>query len=179
MIPSVGGGAPAPYAGGSGLWASNPGFKSRRPHTSLGAQCFSKPFVPCQVMKPKTLLFEMVSRSHYFRIANTKLPAEEVTETAEGSFNGRKFRTLYTVIVNPMDGRFDGRGILYSNGSIPYEITGSARGGKNFTETVRGRMVFGKTKARDLNKLENVTATFEASSSSEGKTKTRVWGTAK
>jgi len=129
-------------------------------------------------MNAMTPLFEMVSRSHCFRIADTKVPAEEVTETADGSFNGRKFRTLYTVVVSAATGKFRGRGILYSDGSIPYEITGSVRGGKNFSEMVRGRMAFGKTKAKHLKDLEKINAAFEAFSDSEGKTKTKVWGTA-
>jgi hypothetical protein len=126
---------------------------------------------------PKTLLFEMISRSHYFRVADSRTVAEEVTETAEGVLHGRKFRTLYTVIVNPANDSFEGRGILYSNGSIPYTITGSAKGGRNFSEKIHGRMVFGKTKATRLKKLEKVVATFAAFSDSQGRTKTRVWKT--
>jgi len=48
-------------------------------------------------MPRKSLLFEISSRSTVFRIADTKPPVEEVSETGEGTLNDVKLRMLYTV----------------------------------------------------------------------------------
>ena len=79
-------------------------------------------------MPRKTLLFEISSSSTVFRIADTKPPMEEVSETGEGKFNGLKLRTLYTVKVRPgrRGDRIDGHGIVYAQGGgrAPYKISG-------------------------------------------------------
>lgn len=89
-------------------------------------------------MPRKSLLFETSSRSTTFRIADTKPPIEEVSETGERTPNGVKLRTLYTVRVRPgvrVD-RIDGLGIVYAQGGgrAPYKISGLAGGGPDFSE---------------------------------------------
>jgi len=94
-------------------------------------------------MPRKSLLFEISSRSTTFRIADTKPPVEEVSETGEGTLNDVKLRMLYTVRVRPgrrVD-RIDGNGIVFSQGGrAPYKISGVAGGGPDFSEKGQGNM---------------------------------------
>lgn len=130
-------------------------------------------------MTRKTPLFEIFASSTTFRIADTKPPMEEVSETGEGTFNGVKLRTLYTVRVRPgrrVD-RIDGHGIVYSQGSgrAPFKISGLAGGGPDFSEKVRGAWVFGPNCTGNLRELRNARASFQTIVDSKGKSKTKVW----
>ena len=130
-------------------------------------------------MPRKSLLFEISSSSTVFRIADTKPPVEEVSETGEGTFNGMKVRTLYTVKVRPgrLVDRIDGHGILYAQGGgrAPYKISGLAGGGPDFSEKVRGAWVFGPSCTGNLRELRNARASFRTLVDSKGKSKTKVW----
>ena len=130
-------------------------------------------------MPRKALLFEISARSTIFRIADTKPPMEEVSETGEGKFNGLKLRTLYTVRVRPgrrVD-RVDGHGIVYAHGGgrAPYKISGLAGGGPDFSEKVRGAWVFRPNCTGNLRELRNARASFQTIVDSKGKSKTKVW----
>lgn len=129
-------------------------------------------------MPRKTLLFEISSRSTTFRIADTKPPMEEVSEIGEGTLNGVKLRTLYTVRVRPgrrVD-RIDGHGIVYSQGGrAPYKISGLAGGGPDFSEKVKGTWVFGSNCTGRLKELKNTRASFETLVDLKGKSITKVW----
>ena len=130
-------------------------------------------------MARKTLLFEISGRSATFRIADTEPPLEEVSTAGEGTFNGMKFRDLNTVRVRPgrrVD-RIDGRGILFVQGGSRayYKISGVAGGGPNFSETVRGTMLFDVKCTGNLKVLKNTRASFEILVDSRGRFKTKVW----
>jgi hypothetical protein len=130
-------------------------------------------------MPRKTLLFEISSSSTIFRIADTKPPMEEVSETGEGKFNGLKLRTLYTVKVKPgrrVD-RIDGHGIVYAQGGgrAPYKISGLEGAGPDFSEKIRGTWVFGPNCMGNRRELRNAKASFQTLVDSKGKSKTKVW----
>ena len=129
-------------------------------------------------MARKTLLFEISAKSTTFRVADTTPPVEEVSETGAGVFNGLKIRILYTVKVRPgrrVD-RIVGHGIVYAKyGRASYSIAGTAAGGPDFSEKVRGTWVFGSDCNGSLRELRNTKATFETKVDSKGKSKTRIW----
>ena len=130
-------------------------------------------------MPRKTLLLEISSSSTVFRIADTKPPVVEVSETGEGTFNGMKLRTLYTVKVRPgkrVD-RIDGHGIVYAQGGgrAPYKISGLEGAGPDFSEKIRGMWVFGPNCMGNLRELRNAKASFQTLVDSKGKSKTKVW----
>ncbi len=131
------------------------------------------------LMPRKTLLFKISGRSATFRIADTQPPLEEVSTTGEGTFNGMKFRDLNTIRVTPgrrLD-RIDGRGILFVQGGSRayYSISGVAGGGPEFSEVVKGTMVFGANCIGKLKVLKKTRASFEILVDSKGRFKTRVW----
>jgi len=130
-------------------------------------------------MPRKTLLLEISSSSTVFRIADTKPPVVEVSETGEGTFNGMKLRTLYTVKVRPgkrVD-RIDGHGIVYAQGGgrAPYKISGLEGAGPDFSEKIMGMWVFGPNCMGNLRELRNAKASFQTLVDSKGKSKTKVW----
>ena len=126
----------------------------------------------------RKLLFELAADSTTFRIADTRPPLEEVSETGSGTFRGMSIRFLYTVKVTPgakVD-RIAGNGILYaSGGRAPYRITGTAGGGPDFSERVRGTWAFANGCTGALRMFRNIKASFVTSVDAAGKSTTRVW----
>jgi hypothetical protein len=57
-------------------------------------------------------------------------------------------------------------------------MTGTAGGGPNLSEVVRGTIVFGPRCSGHLEELKNVKAPFETTVDSKGESRTRVWKTA-
>ena len=126
----------------------------------------------------RKLLFEVAADSTTFRIADTRPPLEEVSETGSGAFRGMSIRFLYTVKVTPgpkVD-RIAGSGILYaSGGRAPYRIAGTAAGGPDFSERVRGTWTFASGCTGALRMFRNIKASFVTSVDAAGKSSTRVW----
>lgn len=126
----------------------------------------------------RKLLFEVAADSTTFRIADTRPPLEEVSETGSGTFRGMSIRFLYTVTVRPgpkVD-RIAGNGILYaSGGRAPYRITGTAAGGPDFSERVRGMWTFASGCTGALRMFRNIRASFVTSVDAAGKSSTTVW----
>ena len=125
----------------------------------------------------KQLLLDVAADSTTFRIADTRPPLEEVSETGSGTYRGISIRFLYTVKVRPGPSvdRVAGSGILYaSGGRAPYKITGTA-GGHDFSERVRGTWAFGANCTGALRELRNAKATFVTSVDAAGRSSTKVW----
>jgi hypothetical protein len=126
------------------------------------------------------ILFDVIADSTIFRIADTRPPLEEVSETGGGTFRGMKIRFLYTVKVRPgprVD-RVSGNGLLYATGGrAPYKISGTAAGGPDFSERVRGTWVFGRDCTGVLRDLRNAKTSFVTTVDAAGKSTTRISST--
>jgi hypothetical protein len=126
----------------------------------------------------KQLLLDVAADATTFRIADTRPPLEEVSETGGGTYRGMSIRFLYTVKVRPgarVD-RVAGSGLLYaSGGRAPYKISGTAAGGPDFSERVRGTWTFGSGCTGALRELRNTKASFVTSVDAAGRSTTKVW----
>lgn len=129
-------------------------------------------------MGRKSLLYETKGKGSTFRLADTQPPKEEVSTWERGVFHGKKISVLSTMIMT-RKGTLDylkGRGMISSgDGSAAYyEVTGVARGMKNFGENVTGRIVYSRNCTGHLRPLSNVKATFLTVVDSKG-FRTQVW----
>lgn len=128
-------------------------------------------------MARRPLVFEITANVTNFRIADTRPPLEEVSETGGGKIGATPIRMLYTVKVTPgprVD-RIAGNGILYAKGSrAPYRIRGVAGGGPSFSERVRGMWMFGPDCTGSLRELRNAKASFRTDVDAKGRSKTTV-----